>query len=362
MPEHKSQHYVPRCYFKPFSLSGTGAAINMHNIGAERSIQNAPIKGQCAKDYLYGEDLTLEHFLQEIEGNYARIISIIQKASDQPTERDLQSLRDFAHLQYSRTDMAFRRTRLMHEGMHNMIYEGRPVEAEKLDISDRTMMLSTMKLYFDTRAYIEDLKVCIVKNETSQDFITSDDPSIFTSRFYIQKFHTNNFGLASSGALFVLPLTPRHLLVCYDGDVYTIPEKRGCFAFTSNQTDIFAANELQYLKAAENLYFSRWEDRGLIAEQLNEVAAFRPQSWSAFSAFVPVGENEQGERFRRATEEERRTSPQTMVLMSALHPAPRKWLSKLKYRSPPHTYFDGSAAGHVREATRLIDQRARPFC
>jgi hypothetical protein len=50
-----------------------------------------------------------------------------------------------------------------------------------------------------------------------------------------------------------------------------------------------------------------------------------------------------------------------MILMSPLHPAPRRWLSKLKYRCPLHTYFDGSAAGHVREAARLIDQATRFF-
>jgi len=86
------------------------------------------------------------------------------------------------------------------------------------------MMLRSMRTYFDRREYIEDLKISIVKNETHPDFVTSDDPSIFTSRFHFQKLRQPNFGIGSSGALFFLPMTPTLLLMCHDGDVYTIPK------------------------------------------------------------------------------------------------------------------------------------------
>jgi hypothetical protein len=70
MPEKKNQHFVPRCALKPFSLDGAGAAINLFNISRAREIRNAPVKGQCARDYLYGSgENSLEDSLVELEGN-----------------------------------------------------------------------------------------------------------------------------------------------------------------------------------------------------------------------------------------------------------------------------------------------------
>lgn len=358
MPDYKRQHYVPRCYLKPFTLDDAGAAINLYNIPRSRAVQNAPAKGQCAKNYLYGHDLELERVLQLFEGEYARIIRVLQEATKQPTMQDLAALRDFAYLQYARTDMAIKRMRIMQEGMmHNVIFEGRPVTPSDLDLSDRAMMLTSLQLYVDIREYIEDLKNCVIKNETRFDFVTSDDPSIFTSRFHIQKLGVNSFGMVSSGALFFMPLTPRLLLMCYDGSVYTIPNKKSCYTSITSKGDVSALNELQYLKAAENIYFSRWDDRDRVEREFHEVSPRRPQSWCNFSVWVPDGSTEEGDRYRRATEKETRTAPERMVAMSGLHAAPSGWISKLKYRHPLRTYFDGSAAGHVRKAKWLKRDR-----
>jgi hypothetical protein len=353
MPGHKRQHYVPRCYLKPFSVEAAGAAINLHNISSSRAVRNAPVKGQCAKDYLYGHDIGLERALQRFEGEYARVLRVLEGSMEQLAAADLDLLRAFAYLQYSRTDMAMRRMRIMQEGMHNALYEGRPITPPDLDLSDRAMMRRSVRAYTDLRKFIEDLKVCIVKNETHHDFITSDDPSIFTSRFYVQRLRDISFGIASSGALFFLPLTPRLLLMCYDGNVYTVPEKRGCYASIISEADAFALNELQYLKAAENIYFSRWDDRNRVEQEFRRVSPQRLQSWCRLTVLVPDGFSERGEHYRRATDEERTTAQRSVLVLSSLHPAPSKWISKLKYRSPIRTYSDGSAMGHVRNMAWL---------
>jgi hypothetical protein len=86
MPENKNQHFVPRCALKPFSLDGAGLAINLFNIPRARAIQNAPVKSQCARDYLYGKgEKSAEGLLARLEGNYARIVSHLSSGS-QPTK------------------------------------------------------------------------------------------------------------------------------------------------------------------------------------------------------------------------------------------------------------------------------------
>ncbi len=198
-------------------------------------------------------------------------------------------------------------------------------------------------------------------SEGGRSFITSDDPSIFTSRYHFQRLKTHRFGFSSSGAMFILPITPRLLLICYDGDVYTIPEKEGDFLLLSHTADVIAFNEFQYLKSGRNIYFSQWDDRKRIEEEFERINPRRPTSWCEFGVFVADGSNEQGQRYRRATEEERTSEKETLVLMHTLHPEPSKWPSKIKYRHPIRTYSDGSAVGHVRKKEWLEHQAQLAF-
>ncbi len=351
MPDHKNQHYVPRCHLKPFSLNGEGAAINVFNLPLCRPIQNAAVRGQCAKHYIYGTNLGLEKSLQDLEGQYANVVRVIKDAVRQPSAKELGLLRGFALLQYQRTDMAARRTRAMHEGLHKAIYDGRRVRnVPELDLSRRRMMLETLQMWARVHKVIDDLKICIINNGTPIDFVTSDDPSVMVSKFLAQREKTNNFGMQSSGVLFFLPLTPRHCLMCYDGDVYRVPEKQGCLLPITDAYDALAVNELQFLKAAESIYFSRWDDRNYIGKAIEAVSRRRPKRWSRFATFVPDGKTEFGERFRLATDGERLTAREAIVTFGSLHPVPATWISKLKYRDPVRTYGRGTGAGLVRKS------------
>src|SRR4051794_297838 len=103
MPSHKQQHFVPRCHLKPFSIDQdqAGAAINLFNLSRLKHVQNAPLKGQCARHYFYGEDLVLEKLLQEIETRYGSALSKIQ-GNHQLADAEISDIRTFAYLQYSR--------------------------------------------------------------------------------------------------------------------------------------------------------------------------------------------------------------------------------------------------------------------
>jgi hypothetical protein len=122
MPGHKQQHYVPRCYLKPFSIDEHGKAISLINIHRLQAIKCCPVKGQCAKSYFYGEDLELEKILRDIEGTYSTLLSRIVDG-DAPSKNDLFFLRDFMFLQNRRTDMAVQRLRQMNMNLEQKVFE-----------------------------------------------------------------------------------------------------------------------------------------------------------------------------------------------------------------------------------------------
>src|SRR6185312_2249221 len=72
---NKNQHFVPRCYLKPFTLNGEGLAISLLNVDQHRLVLTAPVKHQCSGDYFYGKDLQIEKALQHIEGLYANSLT-----------------------------------------------------------------------------------------------------------------------------------------------------------------------------------------------------------------------------------------------------------------------------------------------
>jgi hypothetical protein len=253
MANNKNQHFVPKCHLRPFSESRNKADINLFNIKSETFVRNASIRGQCARDYIYGNDQKLENIFQNFEGNYATIVRAVNNGTPISND-DLEFLLRFMHLQYYRTVMAVQRMDDGIEGMRDEIYRDRgnkPNEA-KPDEKQRTLM--SLKFCFSSLHLIEDLKVCIFDNISSNEIFTSDDPVIFTNKYSFQRLRQSSFGLINSGFMYIMPLSPKAAVMAYDGGVYTIDGKVGCKVYIDDRSDIEALNELQYLKAQNNIY------------------------------------------------------------------------------------------------------------
>ena len=351
MAQYKRQHFVPRCYFRPFSLDNKGAAINVYNITRLRAVYNASIKGQCAKNYLYGEDLQLESGFRQVEAEYAEVLKTIQSAELEVSECQLNILRDFMLLQYSRTEAAINRTTSMMEDVHDTINQSFTAPPPEADMSPSAMMIMTLQAFGRLRETATDLKVCLIRNEATDHFVTSDDPVVLTSRLHAQKIKTNVFGVGSAGALLYLPLSPRLLLLCYDGDVYTVRKEDRWFLTTRKNKDVSACNEVQYLKAAQNLYFSNWQQKEKIESEFAVASSFRLYKTGIVSKFVEEKSSRRASRYRQVEKSGQPMNTNMLVSLSHLQILPNKWISQLSFRDKPKYRFDGSAAGYVREHT-----------
>jgi hypothetical protein len=346
----KNQHYVPRCLFKPFSLNREGKAINLLNLGSGKAIQNASVSGQCSGDYLYGTDHTVEKGLSGIEGMYGSSLSRIIAGAEK--SGDLYVLRFFSYLQARRTQIAAERMRHAWVEMQDGVFGNQqqpPVPDHK------ELMLDALHMCIDTHKYIQDLKVRIVENHTNIEFVLSDDPSIFTNRYALQRLKNSASGIVATGFIMLMPLTPKLAALCYDGAAYSADVVGNRIAMYK-VADVETLNEFQYLKAGSNIYFGNWPNASYVHSEYERYKARRPDAWTEVAFLKSVGRSADGEHFVPTTAEDMRKGRRAMVHLSHRYPEPSRWPSVLKLRSNIKTFENGTAMGRVRKAEWLRDK------
>lgn len=359
MPIQKNQHFVPRCALKPFTLESEGLAINLFNVASSRAIRNAPVKGQCARHYLYGKDLVIENMLKDLEGRYARVLARLQ-AGGTISEQDEELLLLFVAIQLRRTESAVQGMRDMVTSMSNKIFERAPELKPTDSRSDTEMMHMSLRLAMSLLPYAKDLKLVIFRNKTVVDFVTCDNPAVLTNRFHLQKLKDRRFGYASSGAMISMPLSPTLSALWYDTAVYTVPNASGSsFVDVDKAEDAVAVNELQYLNASKNVYFSRWADASRIGNEIVALSERRAGARPTTQMLVRDERIQDREVYRRGTPEEEKTARETIAMTGFDHPEPSRWLSKVKYRGKPTTFYNGTAVGLVRKPEWLSPSRER---
>jgi len=349
MASHKNQHFVPRCYLKPFSLNGEGLAINMYNSDHHKGIENAAVASQCAANYFYGEDLSLEKLLQTPEGWYAHVLARMSEPGYRVTSEHKSFLRLFTLLQYRRTEAAAMYVaQSMNEAL-DIAYlgSGKAPDAERPSLKDAVHI--GINTFLGAAHMTEDLKLCLIRNRTKVEFVTSDDPAIMTNRWYLTspKAKLYSAGAASAGALFFLPLTPTILCVIYDGDVYSIPNEGG-WADAYKEEEIHAFNEHQYLNCVANIYFSDWKMLAAIEREFLEALPRRIYPRFRIDVAVLESENEWGQKFRAVSRQESASFSRKLINMTHLFARPGRWPSVIKWRDKPKIYFNGSGIGYVR--------------
>jgi hypothetical protein len=355
MAANKNQHFVPRCYLRPFSRVGAPDAINLFNLDRLKFIENAPLKHQCAKPYFYGRDLLVETALQTTEGVYADVLRKVLSPGYALIDAHRDLLRRFWLLQRQRTEAASRHAIEMLKTMGETA--GIPPDQYKMEIKEAVQ--SAISLFVQEMHVIDDLKVCLVRNRSPVPFITSDDPAVLTNRWYLEDLRARpfgGFGLSNAGAVALLPLSPRVLCVAYDGDVYSLPNVGG-WVEVSDQSDVEAFNQHQYLNARANIYVRDAEDAAFVRDTYRAAAVLRPKSRHGARYAIRDGGSEGDERFRVVKLEEAGEHTQAIVHTYTIHPHPSTWPRTLRWRSRGFVFSDGSGVGYVRRTVAQTSGR-----
>ena len=110
MASNKNQHFVPRCYLRPFTVGGANRQIHLYNVDRQKVIEGAPVRHQCSGDYFYGNDPEQEKGIQAIESAYAETLRQVLSPEYRLTDDDRHLLKLFWLLQHLRTEAASRRS------------------------------------------------------------------------------------------------------------------------------------------------------------------------------------------------------------------------------------------------------------
>ena len=155
-----------------------------------------------------------------------------------------------------------------------------------------------------------------------------------------------------------MPLTPRLLFLAYDVDAYRVARgNRGATMILAKREDVEALNELQFIKAARNVYFSSWQQGPAFLIEAARVADRRQVHWSDVNVFIRRSAGPRGESYSSAKPEERATARHKLVSLSMNYPRPSRWLSALKVHPQPKRIVTGTAQAIYGLGNQMCSRR-----
>jgi len=347
MASNKNQHCVPQCYLRQFAADNSTSAINIFNIDREKFINCAPLKKQCSKSYFYGDDLELEKALQPIEGRYAGIVREITNQNYHLTDEHREFLKLFWRLQYMRTEAASRRSIEVTDGMGEVA--GLEPKDFKMEVKEAVQL--SMRNFIQEKYVINDLKVCLIKNKTKTDFVTSDDPAVLTNKWHFldRRAPGSNFGLGSAGVIIFLPITPRILCVGFDPNVYSIPHRKG-WVDVRNEREVNLFNGHQYLNSRANIFYQDKTSEDQILASFSLVKSSRPKERHKINYAILDKEVDGYKKYKVVNWREAQKHQEAIIHTEMINPAPSAWPRTIAWKRKGYVYTNGSGVGYIRES------------
>lgn len=279
MVNYKNQHYVPKFFFKYFSNGSD--EIRVYYLKGKKHYVGA-IKNQASKDYFYSENTKIEKSFGPLEGQFNIVLKkIIENTGFQVlTEKEYFEVLSFLSFQKSRTE----KQKLFSEDMVQKMVEKyiKPMmksnkklmkKLSEEDLDKATLSHPGVFLYWvvhslEAGILLSDLIPMIIVNETSEEFIFSDNPVISYNLIYRDPTHPFESS-HNPGLIILCPLSPKKCLMLFDPKYYSINAGEGNVVHVDNHGDIRGINKLQFHNCLQNIYYCS-EDQETSIDNLSQ--------------------------------------------------------------------------------------------
>lgn len=251
-----NHHFVPQFYLRRFSADDR--RVKAWLIERDRLVDGASIKGQCSKEYLYGEAPVLEDMLSVLESTFAQAFRRV--TSDKKRELTVADRRDlllFAVVQSNRTAVAKELGDAAADAMIKFLMRRQPemcpIPVDGLDLVRlQSSNWARGTVYALTQFPITwNLRIRLLVNRSPVPLVLSDNPVCIQNAFLEGMGLRSQRGLHSSGIQLIFPLGPRHAVLVYDPYVYRV----GCSSrVVLHKTDVRKLNDLAYLNGRNAVY------------------------------------------------------------------------------------------------------------
>lgn len=303
--ENKYQHYVPQFYLRNFS--NNGKSVGSYIFSQHKYIPHASIKSVCGRDYLYGEDLRIEKWFQNLESIWAKIINKIISTGKMVLEADEWTyLWMFFYLSDVRTaytadtyidasKQEIKALLLMSSEYNNLeicdeLIEDLPITVNKPNL----IYLQNMVKIIDV---MSDLSIVLLHNTSNRQFVTSDCPVVKYNQLFIARDYIRPYGYGHVGMQCFLPISPKHCLVLYDGVAYECKKETDLVIQINAPDQIVELNKLFVENSRQALYFNNTEHEWVI----KRIAAKKPDTSKKFNNMM-FGNMKQGFLIRHSVD------------------------------------------------------------
>lgn len=269
----RENHFVPQFYLRAFTVDGR--STNCFNFARGKLIRQASVKHQCSRHNFHGFSPSLEDHLGNLEGHVSPIIKTIRSKRHLPNRGSDPWSWLLAYVVYQKIRTP--RAAKGYSTIANYLTEDLGQERPPDDPTRKHPVAATFGVGSHLIAAAADLEMHLLCNDTSREFITSDDPVVAHNQYCEGVKHTGVLGWNCRGFQAFLPLSPREMLVLFDEDVYKIGESHKGSHVTAirDECDVEVINSLQVLNADQNAYFANAAGDGRLAQECFRLSAKR---------------------------------------------------------------------------------------
>lgn len=339
LPEYKRHHFVPQFYLKHFSSGAQRRSITLFNMKLGRSIHGASIRKQSAKNFFYGKEAVIEDALSRHEEAIALVVRRVIDESQLPLPdtEDYASLVTFILYLRARTAKAADDLSELYNSFFKAVASKDPrVASYQGDVRIRVQnpAIQSLATMASITPIASDLRPILLKNESTIDFVTSDNPVYFENRYMEKRnVYGSHTGLASIGLRIFFPISPKFLVLLYDPEVYLLKNADSFLFEVDSDYDIWGINRLQFLGGYQNVYLSPSVTEQDALKYYKRSLAMREQSKQVFNEYKSV-DNPERALFEFSSREPRSKLDLSFLRITKRAMAARLSSSMAKVRNP----------------------------
>ncbi|WP_282165086.1 DUF4238 domain-containing protein [Cellulophaga baltica] len=279
MANKKRQHFISQFLLRSFSIATNSKSINLYLKGTNKVIESAPIKSQAQQKYYYGEDAIFEDYLAHSENTASKVINHIKQDYALPNleTKNYSFLLHFVMMYAFRTKASVANTEeKINSGIRKIAQYDKSlskIDFSKYRVAHPEPAAFNLAHNMDNWVITGDLSLGLLKNETTTEFIISDNPFIqFNPIQLSRKKFPNNGGLLSTGLIIFFPISPKLYLIYYDKWAYKINFDDERSVSLTDDYDIHNLNLLQAISSEETIYFSSEKNTQYIKNLADEAS------------------------------------------------------------------------------------------